>query len=104
MSDQAKVEAALKAFSELEGDLDSLGIGEYPESVELLEALKARLYDLQPVPVVAWICQNCLYRCVRENTCDNAEAVDPLHPRSCPSACGLYVGCGTGSVPVRGEV
>ncbi|SKA72323.1 hypothetical protein SAMN02745130_01033 [Thiothrix eikelboomii] len=104
MNQPVKVMAALKAFDDLESDLDSLGISEYPESVALLEELKARLHDLQTVPAVSWICKDCLFRCLRENTCDNAEAVDVLHPQSRPSVCELYVPCGNGSVPVGGEV
>jgi hypothetical protein len=59
----------------------------------------------QPTQTVPnrWICKDCLFRCLHQNTCDNAEAVDVLLPRSCPSECELYVPCGT-AVPVGGEV
>lgn len=104
MNDQAKVEAALVAFEALQTDLYELGLSEYQESVDLLEDLGMKLHSLRAVPVDRWICKDCLFRCLRENTCDNAEATDVMRPQAVPSECELYVGCGASAVPVRGEV
>ena len=98
-----KVKAVEVAFQHLKAELLTLGINEHHYLSPQLAALDQAIQALQPVPVVAWICKDCLFRCLRENTCDNAEAINPLHPQSCPSACEMYVPCGNEPVPVGGE-